>query len=60
MWPFYLVFSYGFNLEKNLLMCGFSTITHKKKEMFLRFELTNNPKKLVFLKHNINIFISLL
>lgn len=27
-------------------MCGFSAITHKNKEMFLCFELTNNPKKL--------------
>lgn len=27
-------------------MCGFSAITHKNKEIFLYFELGNNPKKL--------------
>lgn len=41
-------------------MCGFNAITHKNKEIFLYFELTNNPKKLDSLfKEHINIFINL-
>lgn len=60
----------GSNLEKKSSpVCGFSAITHKNKEMFLCFELTNNPKKLdslckerheyfllIFLKYSQNIF----
>lgn len=35
----------GLVLKKSTHMCGFGTITHKNKKMFLCFELTNNHKK---------------